>query len=163
MERERDPETQRYLVMHGLRDTREYHAWAHMMQRCYNPNDRRFKIYGARGIIVCERWHEASNFLADMGTKPSARHTLGRVDNNGNYEPANCRWELPAQQARNRKTSKLTWASVHEIRMLSRRGYSQNELAQEFNVSQAMIWAVIHHKTWREDCAPLNRKKKERK
>jgi hypothetical protein len=155
MGRERDFETGRWAVVHGQRKTPEYACWAHMMQRCYDPNDRKFEIYGGRGIVVCDRWHDSANFLADMGKRPSRRHTLGRIDNDGNYEQSNCRWEMPAEQSRNRSTTKLTWAKVHEIRMLSNRGYSQNDLAREFGVTQANIWSVIHHQSWREDITPL--------
>ena len=119
------------------------------MQRCYNPNSHKFKDYGARGIVVCDRWQEATNFLADMGKKPGAQYTLGRKDNNGNYEPDNCRWELQAQQQQNRRTTKLTWVDVREIRMLKRKGYTLQDIADEFKVSPKTIWQVVNQKTWR--------------
>ena len=77
-----------------------------MFQRCENPNHKSYKNYGGRGISVCARWAEFKNFLADMGVKPKGK-TLGRIKNNGNYQPSNCQWESWTEQARNRRTNTL--------------------------------------------------------
>lgn len=82
-----------------------YHSWTAMMQRCTNQNSERYKDYGGRGIAVCERWHEFANFLADMGEKPF-RKSLDRIDNSGNYEPANCRWATFKAQGRNKRNNR---------------------------------------------------------
>lgn len=76
------------------------------MARCYNPKDRSYSRYGGRGIKVCERWHDLLLFVADLGERPIGL-TLGRVDNEGDYELGNVRWENPMQQANNRRSSKL--------------------------------------------------------
>ena len=80
-----------------------YTSWAQMHARCSNPNHNRFHRYGGRGITVCDRWQSFENFLADMGECPDGM-SIDRIDNDGNYEPGNCRWSMPKEQAENRKT-----------------------------------------------------------
>jgi hypothetical protein len=81
----------------------EYRAWQAAKNRCYRVKDARFQRYGARGIRMCDRWRDNfSNFIADIGPKPAPNLSLDRIDNNGNYEPGNCRWATTLQQAQNR-------------------------------------------------------------
>lgn len=83
---------------------REYAAWGAMIQRCTNPRHPRWKYYGARGITVCARWRQSFDaFLADMGRKPHPSLTLDRRNNDGHYEPGNCRWATWTEQRANRR------------------------------------------------------------
>lgn len=93
---------------HGQR-TAEYRVWKQMRRRCNDPRAPRYARYGGRGISVCERWKEYEAFLTDMGRKPSADHTLDRINSDGNYEPENCRWATPDLQSMNRA---YTWKVV---------------------------------------------------
>lgn len=77
-----------------------------MLTRCTNPKDHKYPLYGGRGIQVCWRWLNFENFYADMGARP-ARTTLGRLDNDGDYEPSNCEWQTAVIQGRNKSNTAL--------------------------------------------------------
>ena len=94
----------------GMSDSREYKTWMSMKMRCYNKNDKAFKNYGGRGISVCERWEIFGNFFDDMGYKPTLRHSIDRIDNDGDYSPENCQWATAKMQVRNtRRTPQITY------------------------------------------------------
>ena len=83
-----------------------YDVWSGMLSRCTNKNSPLYENYGGRGISVCERWFHFENFAKDMGIRPSFSHSLDRIDNDGNYEPGNCRWATRTEQCVNRRRFK---------------------------------------------------------
>lgn len=96
------------FIKHGkcINSTRtsEYDSWLHMKDRSLNVNHVSYRHYGGRGITICNRWiNSFANFYSDMGDKPTIKHTLDRINVNGNYEPSNCRWATRSQQMRNRR------------------------------------------------------------
>ena len=73
---------------HGMTKTPEYQSWIYMKKRCFNPNHKRYSDWGGRGITICDRWKNSfENFFADMGLKPTPKHSLDRIDNDGDYSP----------------------------------------------------------------------------
>ena len=131
----RGPEAAKRLIgtkgnfRHGGNRTREYEIWCGMKQRCRTKTCAAYAAYGGRGIEVCKRWGDFANFLADMGPAPSPLHTLDRENNDGHYEPGNCKWSTRKEQARNRRSSarfthegkNLTIAEWSEITGVNRR------------------------------------------
>jgi len=90
--------------VHGLAGTREYSSWKQMLARCRDKTHPAFDYYGGRGIEVCERWqNNPTAFFADMGPRPGDHYSIDRVDNDGNYEPSNCRWATPKEQRANQR------------------------------------------------------------
>lgn len=123
-------------VTHGLSRTLEYRIWRGMITRCTNPNRESWKKYGGRGISVCARWRSSfESFLADMGPRPSPRHSIEREDNDGNYEPGNCRWATATEQGRNTRRTKL-WE--HDGRRLTVMGWSEVT-----GMSERALWGRI--------------------
>lgn len=94
-------------LRHGMFKTPEYQAWADMRSRCSNVNNKRWRDYGGRGISVCRRWELFENFYADMGARPGAGYSIDRINNNGNYEPGNCRWATDLQQRMNSRSVRI--------------------------------------------------------
>lgn len=139
--------------------SRTFSCWQHMLRRCCNQRCKDYPHYGSRGITVCARWSEFTNFLLDMG-EPLPGASIDRIDPNGNYEPGNCRWATRAQQTANRRPfkqlglrgeqasrAKLSAADVAQIRALSG-AQSQEQIAQRFGISQSNVSHILTGKTW---------------
>ena len=95
-------------LKHGMSLSPEHNAWAHMKQRCFNKNTQKYKLWGGRGITVCPQWLDSFEaFYADTGPRPSPKHSLDRINNDGNYEPGNVRWATHKEQNNNRRRSSV--------------------------------------------------------
>lgn len=114
-------------LRHAASGTLSYKVWGAIKRRCFNYKDAAYERYGGRGITMCKRWSESYEaFIEDMGHRPSANHSIDRIDNEGNYEPGNCRWATSKEQGRNtRRTIFITigerkslaeWCEVYGIK-----------------------------------------------
>jgi hypothetical protein len=121
------------LTTHGGTNTPEHRAWKDMKGRCLNPDHEEYRNYGARGISVCSEWLDSfPNFLRDMGHRPSPKHSVDRYPNNdGNYEPRNCRWGTDKEQQNNTRRNRL----------LTVKGKTQTlqQWAEEFGISNMTL------------------------
>lgn len=95
------------MTSHGFARHPAYHSWQHMRTRCENPNDDNFHIYGGRGIVVCAQWRKFEAFWEDMGPTWQDGLSIDRKETDGNYEPSNCRWDTPKDQANNRRSNQI--------------------------------------------------------
>lgn len=97
----------------------EHKVWSQMKQRCLNPNDHSYSNYGGRGITICQRWleekHGFSNFISDLGRRPSGKYSLERTDNDGSYSPENCHWATYREQNSNTRIKKISDFSYLEL------------------------------------------------
>lgn len=144
---------------HGQSGTPEYETWCRMVKRCSNPNAVNWKYYGGRGIRICPEWRNSfETFLAHVGPRPSSKHSIDRIDNNGHYEPDNVRWTTADVQAKNRrfnqprgsatKSAKLDEEKVVEILARLRDGETGRTLATEFGVTAALISNIKRGRAW---------------
>jgi hypothetical protein len=139
------------------RRARTYRAWYSMVRRCTNPTSADWSRYGGRGITVCERWRSFADFLDDMGPCPDGL-SLDRINNEGNYEPGNCRWTTFEQQMHNRRSNagerhvnaKLTFDDVWTIRLLAQDGFTVRSIATAFGVSHANVGYIVREVAWRK-------------
>lgn len=100
--------TKHGMTVRGAPRPPEYSAWCHMIGRCEDQNDKHFADYGGRGVTVCAEWrHDFLAFLRDIGPRPSGRHSVDRIDNDGNYQPGNVKWSTPVEQGRNKRNNRL--------------------------------------------------------
>lgn len=118
-------------LKHGMTGTKTFRSWGCMKQRCLNPKSPDYARFGGRGITICKAWIDSfEKFFADMGERPTGK-TLDRIDVNGNYTPANCRWSTISEQSRNRRNT----------RYVSYRGkrHSMYDLAEKHGIKPAML------------------------
>jgi len=121
---------------HGLSESKEYSIWKAMRMRCNNPDHPSYKNYGGRGIKVCKRWNKSfSAFISDIGKRPSPKHTIERINNDGNYCPENCCWATRDRQSRNsRQTHLITYAEKTQC---------ITDWAKEWNINRNTFAALI--------------------
>jgi hypothetical protein len=135
--------TMKSAVHHGhARDSgpsSTYRSWTHMNRRCADPNSKCWMSYGGRGIKVCDRWVKFENFLADMGERPIGKSLDRYPDNNGNYEPGNCRWASRKEQSRNMRSNRI--ATVNGITGCI------SELCELTGIPASVVFSRIH-KGW---------------
>ncbi|MHA2033291.1 MAG: hypothetical protein ACW99Q_28300, partial [Candidatus Kariarchaeaceae archaeon] len=132
--------------------SKEYQTWISMIQRCTNINNPRYQNYGDRGIQVCARWRNSfENFLADMGPKPSDKHSIDRINNDDDYEPSNCRWATRQEQANNKRNNHI----------IGNKTLAQ--ICRENGLKYQAIWDRIQRYGWsvgRALTTPIREKKK---
>lgn len=126
--------------------TREYVAWLNMRQRCTDPNTNSYERYGGRGIRVCDRWTASFEaFLEDMGVKPGVGYSIDRIDNDGNYEPGNCRWASPTEQRRNMSSNHIVEIEGHP--------YALSEACERLGLKYNNVRTrILRGKTFDEAC-----------
>ena len=137
---------------HGESESPEWNSWSKMIVRCTNINHDKYQYYGARGIKVCDRWLDKEkgfiNFLEDMGVKPKG-YQIDRIDNNGNYEPSNCRWVSRKENCRNKSTNAvyshqgktqtmIEWAEEYNLHYQSLAYYLREK---KVDISEALVCA----------------------
>jgi hypothetical protein len=129
-------------LKHGKAGSKIFNTWVHIRARCLNPNTKFYEHYGGRGIKVCERWMDFNNFYADMGdpAEGKERISLDRIDNDGDYEPGNCRWATPKMQTDNQRRSRF-----HEYQGESR---TLRDWAKIKGVSYGQLRQRIYQRGW---------------
>lgn len=136
---------------HGGKQTRIYSVWKSMRNRCNYKKDDSFCRYGAKGIKVCDEWNSSFVKFRDWADQNGYSDDLqiDRIDANKGYSPENCRWVTPAENARNRKTTKLSMEKANKIREIYRKGgVSQSKIAEKFGTWQQTVWLIVNNKLW---------------
>ncbi len=127
-------------LKHGYSKTHIYHRWTEIRQRCLNPNSASFRHYGRRGITVAAQWDDFLQFLQDIGEPPSPRHTIDRINNDGNYEPGNVRWATPSEQNSNTRQN--------HIITFQGRTQTMEMWAKEIGIHQSTLSARLNKLRW---------------
>ena len=134
----------------NISDIKTYGVWINMKVRCKNSKNPEYKNYGGRGITVCDRWlHSFENFYEDMGDKPFPKAQIDRIDNNGNYEPNNCRWVTFAENNRNKRTTIINMNIAEQIREIRKTtNLSYPKIANKFNIKTNIVVDVCLNRSW---------------
>jgi hypothetical protein len=122
---------------HGMSQTPEYNTWVHIKRRCENPNTPFYHRYGGRGIKLCERWQVFENFFADMGLRPAHCSSIDRINNDGDYEPGNCRWATTKEQSRNTSANVRITVDGKQVGV--------TDLAERLGVDAKMVQQRVRH------------------
>lgn len=102
-------------IKHGMKGTLSYVTWEGIIKRCFNVNRPNYKDYGGRGISACDKWLSFEGFFEDMGDRPSADHSIERIDNDKGYYKENCKWALPREQSRNQRPQKRSTTGIRGV------------------------------------------------
>ncbi len=127
--------------------TQKFLVWFYMIAKCKCKST----LYYKKNITVCDRWSNSFDaFISDMGTKPFPKAQIDRINNDGNYEPKNCRWVTHTQNQQNKSNNKLTMVKAIQIRgEYKTGGITCKELGVIYGVSTSMIWKIVNHKAWK--------------
>ena len=141
----RNDKNGQFKKKHGMRNTKIYNAWCGMKSRCYNANNKSYKNYGNRGIKVCEKWkndfNEFYNWSIYNGYKENL--TIDRIDNNGNYEPSNCRWVTTKEQNRNYSKNRFYY--------IDNKKYCIAEISEKYNINyRTLLYRLNNNYTLEE-------------
>lgn len=127
-----------------------YWSWINMIRRCHDEKHVSYARYGGEGISVCNRWRNSfDDFCVDIGEKPNGK-TLDRIDNNGNYDPGNCRWATPAEQGQNRSTNTLTFDLAIQIIKEIKAGASISGTARKYGRNRRHISDLASGEIWKD-------------
>ena len=133
---------------HGNSKSSEYHTWQSLRDRCLNPKNKMYKHYGARGISVCSEWlNSFENFYKDMGNKPTCKHSIDRINNNGNYCLENCRWVTQKVQVNN---SRLARKITHPV---TKESLCCSDWSKRLRGNRQLVSARINTYGWSEERA----------
>lgn len=136
-------------TVHGKHGCPEYYCWKGMNQRCSNPNSPQWKDYGGRGIEVCRGWRESfTDFLKDMGPRPSPLHSIERKNNSNGYYPDNCKWATRTEQNRNSRKNVMTVELAARIRLERASGIRPRDICKNHQIKKWVIYSVLSRKTW---------------